>query len=55
VYILASRKQGTLYIGDVRDAILREKRLKKWRWDWKIGFIEESNPEWGDLYLGLTQ
>ena len=32
------------------DAILREKRLKKWNRDWKIRLIEESNPNWSDLY-----
>jgi putative endonuclease len=91
VYVLASRRHGTLYIGvsndllrrvgehregvvegftmkygvkhlvyfesfaDVGEAILREKRLKKWRRDWKIALIEESNPEWVDLYPGLTR
>ena len=30
-------------------AILREKRIKKWRRAWKIGLIEERNPEWRDL------
>ena len=76
VYILASRKHGTLYIGvtndlvrrvyqhktdaapgftsrygihmlvwfecydDVRNAITREKELKKWRREWKINLIE---------------
>ncbi len=85
-YILASRKNGTLYIGmtndiarrawehkeelvkgftkkhvvkrlvhvemyeDVNDAILREKRLKKWDRAWKIQLIEQENPEWDDLY-----
>ena len=34
-------------------AILREKRIKKWNRDWKIRLIEESNPEWVDLALGL--
>jgi putative endonuclease len=31
-------------------AILREKQLKEWRRDWKIRLIEESNPDWPDLY-----
>ncbi|MBL29604.1 MAG: endonuclease [Rhodospirillaceae bacterium] len=34
----------------MEDAILREKRIKKWRRAWKIRLIEESNPEWRDLY-----
>ena len=89
VYILASGKHGTLYIGvtsdlasrlhqhleglidgftsrygvtrlvyfemtdDMPTAIAREKQLKKWRRGWKIGLIEESNPDWSDLSIGL--
>lgn len=85
VYILTSKRNGTLYIGvtndlirriyehksgliegftkkysidklvyfestsDVNAAILREKRLKKWKRQWKIDLIEKSNPEWRDL------
>jgi putative endonuclease len=85
IYILASKKNGTLYIGmtndlirrvhehksgliggftkkysinklvyfesteDVNAAILREKRLKKWKRQWKIELIEKSNPKWRDL------
>lgn len=90
VYILASKKHGTLYLGVTNDlvrrvyehksksvegfskrydvdrlvwfevyddavtAIAREKELKKWRRDWKIRLIEESNPNWDDLYLGIA-
>ena len=86
VYILCSKKNGTLYVGITNDivrrveehkakavpgftrdynvhvlayfelyqyadqAIYREKKLKKWNRSWKIGLIEESNPEWRDLY-----
>lgn len=86
VYIVASRRHGTLYIGvtsniaaralqhreglvegfskrygtkilvffemhdTMESAILREKQLKEWRRDWKIRLIEESNPDWSDLY-----
>jgi len=86
VYILASRRNGTLYVGvtndlarrvyehkndfikgfterygvhtlvhyeqceDVESAILREKQLKSWHRKWKIRLIEETNPEWKDLY-----
>jgi putative endonuclease len=32
------------------EAILREKRIKKWRRAWKIMLIEEANPDWRDLY-----
>jgi putative endonuclease len=85
VYLLASGKHGTLYVGvtsnllqrvhqhreamlpgftsdnDVKrlvwfemhetmdQAILREKRIKKWNRDWKIRRIEEENPDWLDL------
>jgi putative endonuclease len=90
VYILASKKHGTLYVGvtndlvrrvyehktkavpgfttrygvdklvlfeiydDAASAIAREKELKKWRRDWKTRLIEEQNPNWDDLYLGIT-
>ena len=37
--------------GYVKDAILREKRLKKWNRNWKIQLIEENNPNWDDLSL----
>ena len=86
VYILASKRNGTLYIGvtndllrrvwehregvapgftknygvkmlvhfeefgEVRLAIQRETRLKKWNRQWKIELIEKSNPDWSDLY-----
>jgi predicted GIY-YIG superfamily endonuclease len=39
---------------DPSNAIMREKQLKKWRRDWKIRLIEESNPEWIDLFAGIT-
>ena len=35
---------------NAEQAILREKRLKKWRRAWKITLIEETNPDWLDLY-----
>lgn len=31
-------------------AIVREKQIKKWNRQWKLELIEESNPEWKDLY-----
>ena len=34
---------------DVHEAILREKRIKKWRRAWKIELIEKQNPAWSDL------
>ena len=33
----------------VKDAILREKRMKKWKRQWKINLIVEDNPNWNDL------
>jgi putative endonuclease len=32
-----------------RQAVLREKQLKKWKRSWKKRIIEELNPEWEDL------
>ncbi|MEG3124486.1 GIY-YIG nuclease family protein [Sphingomonas sp. GB1N7] len=34
-------------------AILREKQLKKWNRDWKANLIEQHNPHWADLAIGL--
>ena len=89
VYILASQRNGTLYIGvtsdlvqrvwqhkndvadgftkkygvhtlvyfelldDMENAIIREKRLKKWNRAWKLRLIEEKNPDWNDLYASI--
>ena len=33
----------------VNEAILREKRIKKWKRAWKINLITKENPEWRDL------
>lgn len=91
VYILASKKNGVLYIGvtsnlpkrvwehkesvvkgftekyfvkklvyfevfdDAENAIKREKAMKKWNREWKIKRIEESNPEWKDLFEEICQ
>jgi putative endonuclease len=35
---------------DARDAIDFEKRLKRWRRDWKFRLIEDMNPGWDDLW-----
>jgi putative endonuclease len=40
---------------DIEQAILREKRLKKWNRAWKIQLIEENNPNWDDLYPRIAQ
>lgn len=89
VYILASKRNGTLYAGvtsnltkrihehrieaipgftrqygvrrlmwyephqSMESAIQREKRITKWKRQWKIQMIEERNPHWNDLVIGL--
>ncbi|MGE0152760.1 MAG: GIY-YIG nuclease family protein [Reyranellaceae bacterium] len=89
VYMLASKTNGTLYVGVTNDlsrrvfehrekavsgftskygvtrlvwfeafdsaeaAIQHEKRLKRWRREWKIQLIEKANPAWRDLYEEL--
>jgi len=91
VYILASGRHGTLYVGvtndvvrrvfehrsdliggftakygvhrlvyfethqDVCEAIVREKRLKRWRRAWKVELIERDNQGWTDLWPALAQ
>lgn len=35
-------------------AIAREKQLKKWKRDWKLRLIEDTNPEWVDLFNGIA-
>ncbi len=39
---------------DIRDAIAREKAMKKWNRDWKFRLIEENNPDWADLFDTLN-
>ncbi len=86
VYMLASERNGTLYIGVTSDliqrvwqhkeglaegftkkyavkmlvwfeqhetmesAIRKEKTMKKWLRKWKLKTIEQSNPDWNDLW-----
>jgi putative endonuclease len=33
----------------IKEAILREKRIKGWNRAWKISLIEATNPAWRDL------
>jgi putative endonuclease len=90
VYIVASGRNGTLYVGmtgnirargwqhhsgaiegftkrygvkklvymeafsDVKEAIAREKAIKKWRRAWKLELIERDNPQWLDLFDTLN-
>ena len=34
----------------IQDAIAREKAMKAWKRAWKIELIEQSNPQWLDLW-----
>lgn len=34
---------------DVKQAIAREKQLKRWHRDWKINLIKSENPKMKDL------
>jgi putative endonuclease len=38
---------------DIRDAIMREKQIKKWRREEKIALIEKRNPTWVDLTVEM--
>lgn len=44
VYILASGRAGTLYIGVTND----------WNRDWKLNLIECENSDWSDLALAFA-
>ncbi|MCK4539591.1 GIY-YIG nuclease family protein [Candidatus Parcubacteria bacterium] len=89
-YILASKRNGTLYIGvtnslysrilqhklkqnknsftakyntdklvyyeeyqNIQDAIAREKKLKRYKRQWKIELIEKDNPVWRDFFKDM--
>ena len=39
---------------DINNAISREKQIKKWLRQWKIELIEQTNPDWVDLYETLN-
>ena len=34
----------------IEDCIAHEKRVKRWRREWKFELIERVNPEWSDLF-----
>ena len=38
---------------DISDAIVRERRMKEWKRDWKIALIERENLLWDDLSVAL--
>ena len=42
------------YHDEMEQAILREKRLKKWNRPWKLRLVQEANPTWRDLYEELA-
>ena len=61
VYILTERKFGTLYIGATTNLVQRVWQhrnevvpVKHWKAEWKVTLIEQDNPEWDDLYLGIA-
>jgi len=39
---------------DYAAAIACEKKLKRWRRDWKRSSIEKHNPHWLDLFAGIA-
>ena len=39
---------------DYQAAIAREKKLKRWRRDWKRSLIEEPNQHWIDLFPAIA-
>ncbi len=40
---------------DLQDARAMEARMKKWKRPWKLALIEQHNPQWKDLYDGLSK
>jgi putative endonuclease len=38
----------------ILDCIAHEKRLKRWRREWKFALIERDNPNWHDLFDTLA-
>jgi putative endonuclease len=34
----------------IEDCIAHEKRIKRWRREWKFALVERDNPEWNDLF-----
>ena len=40
---------------DMYSAICREKRLKKYKKEWKLFLIYKMNPFWKDLYYEIVQ
>ncbi|NIR47907.1 GIY-YIG nuclease family protein [candidate division KSB1 bacterium] len=42
-------------IEDIETAIIIEKRMKKWKREYKENVINEMNPEWKDVYQNLLE
>lgn len=40
---------------DLEEARRRELQMKKWKRAWKIRLIEDSNPNWRDLWFELNR
>ncbi len=38
----------------IGECLAHEKRLKRWRREWKFALVEKANPDWNDLYGTLT-
>ena len=38
----------------IEECITYEKRVKRWRREWKFALIERANPNWIDLYDQLA-
>ena len=32
----------------------RVRQIKEWQRAWKIELIEQTNPDWSDLFLGIV-
>jgi putative endonuclease len=41
------------YHDNIESAIQHEQKLKQWHRKWKLDLIEESNPDWHDLYADI--
>ena len=54
MYIMASQRYGTLYIGVTNNLALRGHQFKRREREWKLALIEHSNREWADLYERLS-
>ena len=39
---------------EIKEALLREKRIKEWKRQWKVNLIQSMNPEWRDLYEDIS-